>query len=196
MPMRAFVVPEGAAVVGNAFSDFISASCPPPPRASQTPARDAALAATLEGGVSGGIGQSRPRWPRPPDTDPAGRRLSVPRRHRAVHRRWSIAMSVLTATIPSLKELTKDPVGQHTVKQYTRYITLAVAFVVVDHRAELKTVLALGFEAKSYARCRRDVFVHVRRARRGVAGGRDDRPGFAGHVRDDHRLRVQCTSPR
>ena len=41
----------------------------------------------------------------------------------------SIAMQVLVAVVPSLKELTKDRVGQHTVKQYTRYLTFVVAVV-------------------------------------------------------------------
>jgi preprotein translocase subunit SecY len=41
----------------------------------------------------------------------------------------SIAMQVLVAVIPSLKELTKDPVGQTQVKQYTRYMMLGVAIV-------------------------------------------------------------------
>lgn len=39
----------------------------------------------------------------------------------------SIAMQVLVAVVPSLKELTKDAVGQQTVKQYGRYLMLVVA---------------------------------------------------------------------
>lgn len=41
----------------------------------------------------------------------------------------SIATQVLVAVIPSLKELTKDAVGQQTVKQYTRYLMLIVSVV-------------------------------------------------------------------
>ena len=36
-------------------------------------------------------------------------------------------MQVLVALTPSLKELTKDQVGQQTIKQYTRYLTFVVA---------------------------------------------------------------------
>ena len=129
MPMRAWVVPEDSAVAGNVFSDFISGIVPA--ASSGAAGADAALVATLQGGLnaSGGIGQLI-------DTVAATALAPVPRNGVSVFTvgigpfiAASIVMSVLTATVPSLKELTKDPVGQHTVKQYTRYITLAVAIV-------------------------------------------------------------------
>ena len=158
---------------------------------------DAALAATLEGGVSGGIGQLATAVAATSLTPIPQGGVSLFHVGIGPFIAASIAMSVLTATIPSLKELTKDPVGQHTVKQYTRYITLAVAFVQSWITAQnLRPYCALGFEAKSYAVVATCLFTCGALAA-GVAGGRDDRPGFgAGHVRDDHRLRVQCVRLR
>ena len=41
----------------------------------------------------------------------------------------SIAMQVIVALVPSMKELTKDAVGQHTIQQYTRYLMFVVAII-------------------------------------------------------------------
>ena len=41
----------------------------------------------------------------------------------------SIGMQVIVALVPSMKELTKDAVGQHTVQQYTRYLMFVVAII-------------------------------------------------------------------
>lgn len=152
MPMRAFVIPEGAAVAGNAFSDFISGIVPAAAASVADSGADAALAATLEGGVSGGIGQLATAVAATSLTPIPQGGISLFHVGIGPFIAASIAMSVLTATIPSLKELTKDPVGQHTVKQYTRYITLAVAVVQSWITAQdLRPYCALGFEAKSYA---------------------------------------------
>jgi preprotein translocase subunit SecY len=150
MPMRAFVVPEGSAVAGNAFSDFISSIVPA--TATAYTGADAALSVTLQEGASGSLGALA--------TKVAATSLSpIPQGGISLFHvgigpfiAASIAMSVLTATVPSLKELTKDAVGQHTVKQYTRYITLAVAVVQSYITAvNLKPYCALGFESKTYA---------------------------------------------
>ena len=85
----------------------------------------------------------------------------------------SIAMQVLVAVVPSLKELTKDQVGQHTVKQYTRYLTFVVAVVQsILAAAELPPVRHP--RAGDALLPHRRSHLHHGRGDRGVAGGRDD----------------------
>ena len=97
-------------------------------------------------------------------------------------------MQVLVAVV-SLKELTKDQVGQHTVKQYTRYLTFGAAVVQsilpppsppVRHRA--------GDALLPHRRSN----LHHGRGDRGVAGGRDDHYGLGRVVRDDYHVGVRC----
>ena len=99
MPIGHFRLPADASVGANVFSEFVS---------SIVPAGADALTVAAQGIPRG-----------------------VPYFHVGIGPfiAASIAMQVLVAVVPSLKELTKDQVGQHTVKQYTRYLTFVVAVV-------------------------------------------------------------------
>ena len=166
MPMRAFVIPEGSAVAGNAFSDFISSIVPA--AAPAYSGADAALAATLEGGASGSLGQLATKVVATSLTTIPQGGISLFHVGIGPFIAASIAMSVLTATVPSLKELTKDAVGQHTVKQYTRYITLAVAIVQSYITAmNLRPYCVLGFESKPTPSRRLGFSLAARSPRRG-----------------------------
>ncbi len=153
MPMRAFAIPEGSAVAGNAFSDFIS-SIVPAAGSVAAPGADAALAASLEGGFSTLEGVAAAALSPVPQGGVSVFHVGIGPFIAA-----SIAMSVLTAAVPSLKELTKDAVGQHTVKQYTRYITLVVAVAQSWITASgLRPYAVAGFESRYYLVAATSVF--------------------------------------
>lgn len=116
MPLAFFRLPSDAgAVAGNVFSEFVSSIVP----AGAAEAAAAETAAALSS-------QSAAFWSISSD-------LALPRGVSLFHVgvgpfiAASIAMQVLVALTPSLKELTKDQVGQQTIKQYTRYLTFVVA---------------------------------------------------------------------
>ena len=100
-PMKYFATPAGAQVGGNVFSQFVNSIVP-------------VAASTGRGwGDSAILGSGIPFF-----HVGIGPIIAA-----------SIAMQVIIALVPSMKELTKDAVGQHTVQQYTRYLMFAIAVI-------------------------------------------------------------------
>lgn len=100
-PMKYFNTPAGAEVAGNVFSQFVNSIVP----------------------VAASTGKG---W-----GDMAILGSGIPFFHVGIGPiiAASIAMQVIVALVPSMKELTKDAVGQHTVQQYTRYLMFVVAII-------------------------------------------------------------------
>jgi hypothetical protein len=83
-------------------------------------------------------------------------------------------MQVIIALVPSMKELTKDAVGQHTVQQYTRYLMFAIAVVQSFLTAsELRQFYVAGISPLGYYWTIVPIFV-LGLVRPGVALRRDD----------------------
>ena len=115
MPMRMYDVGDAGGDVGaNVFSKFLSGLVP----AEAASAGVGGL--SLDFGLGLGTGTLFATEPITP---------GIPFFHVGIgpYIGASIAMQVMVAVVPSLKELTKDPIGQQTVKQYTRYLTFVVA---------------------------------------------------------------------
>ena len=99
--MKYFNTPAGAEVAGNVFSQFVNSIVP----------------------VAASTGKG---W-----GDMAILGSGIPFFHVGIGPiiAASIAMQVIVALVPSMKELTKDAVGQHTIQQYTRYLMFVVAII-------------------------------------------------------------------
>ena len=145
MPMRAFVIPSGSGVGGNAFSEFISSIVPAGAETAANLAVTSSVTITWESLMADPL----QLWHVATNslaTIPKG--ISLFHVGIGPFIAASIAMSVLTAVVPSLKEMTKDSVGQHTVKQYTRYIMFVVAIVQSLITAEnLRSYCIYGHQA-------------------------------------------------